>query len=84
MLEVPATFRSFHNEELVDYADAALAINLYQQWRSQGGPSARPQQCGGYRVPLFLGGVDTVAGRHEYRAGQHPIVVLTAPPSVGS
>jgi hypothetical protein len=59
-LEVPATFRSFHNEELVDYSDAALAANFYQQWRSQGGPSARPEQCVGYRVPLFLGGVDTV------------------------
>ena len=59
-LEVPATFRSFHNEELVDYADAALAVHLYHEWRSRGGAAPRSKQCVGYSIPLFLGGRDTV------------------------
>jgi hypothetical protein len=59
-LEIPLSFSSFHNEELLDYADAALAIEFFEAW-STANPAALPlerDQCVGYKVPLFLGGQD--------------------------
>lgn len=32
VLEVPVSFASFHNEELLDYADAALATKFFEDW----------------------------------------------------
>jgi hypothetical protein len=61
-LEVPATFVAFHDEEMVEYADAVLAIHFFDEWRAAN-PAAVPlarDACAGYRVPLFLGGADTV------------------------
>lgn len=61
-LEIPTSFADFHNDELVHYADAALASESYFEWRSHSGATdvLAPSSCVGYRVPLFLGGVDTV------------------------
>lgn len=62
VLEIPVTFAAFHDEELVEFPDAALATEFFDSW-SVAHPSALPlrrDQCVGYRVPLFLGGVDTV------------------------
>ena len=59
-LEVPATFASFHDSEIVEYNDAALASGFFSEW-STAHPDAVPlaaDQCVGYRVPLFLGGRD--------------------------
>lgn len=61
-LEIPATFGAFHDEELVEYRDAALASHFYDAWSSHN-RDALPlvaSDCVGYRVPLFLGGSDTV------------------------
>lgn len=61
-LEIPLSFGAFHNEELVEYRDAALATNFFDAW-SQVQEAALPLasgDCVGYRVPLFLGGRDTV------------------------
>ena len=59
-LEIPVGFSSFHDEELVDYSDAALAIDFFQQWL-EGNPAPIPfGSCVGYRVPLFTGGADTL------------------------
>jgi Domain of unknown function (DUF1851) len=63
MLEIPATVRLFHDTELVDSADAALGASFYAEWRAGTGDD-RPIDdgtCVGYRVPLFLGGADTVS-----------------------
>jgi hypothetical protein len=52
----------FHDEELVEYRDAALASGFFDTWALDHG-SALPlagDHCVGYRVPLFLGGRDTV------------------------
>lgn len=61
-LEIPLRFSAFHDEELIDYADAALASDFFDQWSAVNGQSLplRRDQCVGYRVPLFLGGQDVV------------------------
>jgi hypothetical protein len=61
-LEVPVQFEGFHEEELIDYAGAALAVNFFGAW-SAANPGTLPlgrDQCVGYKVPLFLGGPDVV------------------------
>ena len=63
LLEISATVRLFHDTELVDFADAALGASFYAEWRTSSGDD-RPLhdgECVGYRVPLFLGGTDTVS-----------------------
>lgn len=57
-LEIPCNIRTFHDEELIEYGDAALASGFYQQWLSNGGGAPQYGQCVGYKKPLFLGGVD--------------------------
>lgn len=61
-LEIPVTFLAFHDEELVEYRDAALASAFFDAWAQAHAadvPIARGS-CVGYRVPLFLGGRDSV------------------------
>ncbi|MEV6269041.1 T6SS immunity protein Tdi1 domain-containing protein [Kribbella sp. NPDC051936] len=57
-LEIPVPVSRFHDEELVDYPEAALARGFHSEWVAACGPSLRFDQCVGYRVPLFLGGAD--------------------------
>jgi Domain of unknown function (DUF1851) len=59
-LEIPTTFVEFHDAELVDEADAALAADFFEQWRSLHPDTIPldPNACVGYRVPLFMGGAD--------------------------
>jgi hypothetical protein len=61
-LEIPLAFGGFHDEELVEYADAALATDFFETWSAAnaGRLPLRRDQCVGYRVPLFLGGQDVV------------------------
>lgn len=62
VLEIPASFATFHNDELVHFEDAALASSFFLDW-SQGHLPDLPisaDECVGYRIPLFLGGKDTV------------------------
>ncbi len=61
-LEIPTSFVAFHNEELVDYRDAALASEFFCRW-SSAQLEKLPldhSNCVGYRTPLFLGGSDTL------------------------
>jgi hypothetical protein len=61
-LEVPCDFVAFHEVELVEHADAALAREFFMEWAAAN-PSVVPigvEYCVGYRIPLFLGGSDTV------------------------
>jgi hypothetical protein len=60
-LEVPCTAESFHNSELIDYREAALAEHFFHAWLKAGGAAPARKQCVGYRKPLFLGGADTVS-----------------------
>lgn len=60
--DIPANLQSFHNDVLVNQADAALATSLFADWK-MAHPETIPiglNDCAGYRVPLFLGGKDTV------------------------
>lgn len=59
-LEIPVAFSRLHNEELVDYAEAALAVGFFDEWRRAGGSVPSLEECVGYRTPLFLGGVDGI------------------------
>jgi len=59
--EIDATFKSFHNEQLIEYQDAALAVNFFKEWKQETNCILVPKQCVGYRVPLFLGGEDSMA-----------------------
>jgi hypothetical protein len=48
---------SFHDEEIVDYRNEALASESFASWATAN-PDAVPlgaSDCAGYRVPLFLG-----------------------------
>jgi hypothetical protein len=61
-LEIPCGFVDFHDGELVEFRDAALAESFFRDWRAAGG-AREPlaiTTCVGYRVPLFLGGKDRV------------------------
>lgn len=59
-LEIPVPFSRFHDEELVDYAEEALARSFFDEWRRSGGRTPDLSECIGYRRPLFLGGEDAV------------------------
>jgi hypothetical protein len=60
VLEIPVPFSEFHDDELVNYGDAALARGFFQAWREATNVDLRFSQCAGYRIPLFLSGTDTV------------------------
>ena len=61
-MEIPSDITGFHNEILIEYTNSALADKFYHEWRkfesNQGG--IEPDQCVGYRIPLFMRGSDTV------------------------
>jgi len=61
-LEIPCDLVTFHDSELVEHRDAALAVGFFAEW-STANPETLPirtDSCVGYRVPLFLGGSDTI------------------------
>lgn len=62
-LEVPVPVSAFHDTELVEFGEEALAIDFYRRWRLGSGDrvALASDECVGYKVPLFLGGVDDVA-----------------------
>lgn len=57
-LVVPSNVQTFHDNELIQDADAALAIGFHKEWLASGGTAPTYAECIGYKVPLFLGGVD--------------------------
>jgi hypothetical protein len=62
ILEVPVTFADFHNHELIEEPDAALAKPFFDEWvgANPGALPLTPDVCVGYEVPLFLGGRDEI------------------------
>lgn len=60
-LEIPFRFSVFHDVGLVTMGDAILATDLYNRWRkSHKDVRLGHDMCVGYKVPLFLGGKDSV------------------------
>jgi hypothetical protein len=55
-MEIPATFRSLHEIELVNDQEALLFIGGFREWLSSGGAPPRRDQCVGYKIPPLLGG----------------------------
>lgn len=60
VVSLPLT-RKLPREELVDYAEEALAGGFHSEWMAIRTVALGFDQCAGYRVPLFLGGDDAVA-----------------------
>ncbi|MDQ0249220.1 hypothetical protein J2W22_001267 [Sphingomonas kyeonggiensis] len=60
-LEIPLDRVSFHEQELVEEPDAAVAYSFFEQWLATGGIRPGYDQCIAYRQPLFLGGADEVS-----------------------
>lgn len=58
--EVPCIFADFHDRELVDQAEAALAESFFEEWVEVSGKGVPWAACAGYKVPLFLGSADVV------------------------
>jgi hypothetical protein len=59
-LDIPVSFAAFHEEEVVEFPDAALASEFFYSWSAPNTDALplRRDQCVGYRIPLFLGGQD--------------------------
>ena len=56
--EVPANFFQFHSQELVDEPESALAQSYFREWLVVENRPLQPNECVGYKVPLYLGGKD--------------------------
>lgn len=59
-LEIPCNVYTFHEAELIEYREEALAASFFKKWTSLGGETPEYLECIGYKKPLFLGGEDTV------------------------
>ena len=59
ILEIPSDFKNFHNDELINNYNACVAIDFYESWLKEN-QNVLLNQCAGYKIPLFLGGDDTV------------------------
>lgn len=64
-LEIPCNLVSFHNDELIEFREEALAISFFTQWIAAGGSRPPYDRCIGYKRPLFLGGNDIVDNLEE-------------------
>lgn len=59
-LEIPVNLVQFHEEEIVNYANEALAVDFFNAWLASGHESPSHNQCISYKKPLYLGGSDTL------------------------
>lgn len=65
VLEIPCSFASFLNEEIPLYADACLAKTFFDEWMAVPERKLSFGRCAGYKIPLFLGGEDSIANLEE-------------------
>jgi hypothetical protein len=59
-LKIPANIETFHEGELINFGESALAIDFHRRWQKLAHVILAYDQCAGYKKPLFLGGVDDV------------------------
>lgn len=57
---IPVGVEAFHNEELVDWADASLKATFYAAWRRRGGGAPAHADCVGWTRLPSLGGEDSL------------------------
>jgi hypothetical protein len=60
-LEIPTTFLTFHEEELIEFQDAALAVEFFNEWKKENTVPLDHNKCVGYKVPLFLDGENEIS-----------------------
>lgn len=60
ILEIPCLYEQFLNEEIPLYSDACLAEPFFDEWRDYSKEDIEYGRCIGYKVPLFIGGLDTI------------------------
>ncbi len=61
ILEIPLGIKDFLNHEIPEYPDELFALEFYKKYISQVGITPSYNQCIGYKVPLFLGGLDDLS-----------------------
>jgi len=59
-LEIPCDIELFHDDELINYREEALASSFYEEWLKSGGVAPNSLECIGYDVPLYLNGADGI------------------------
>jgi hypothetical protein len=59
-LELPMSVWQFHDQQLVSDPEPAVAVSAFHDWLASGGRPLAHNEVVGYRVPLFLGGEDTL------------------------
>jgi hypothetical protein len=59
-LAIPVNLESFHDEMVFPQPHALFCQDFYFRWLASGGSAPGPDQCVGYKKPLFLGGKDEV------------------------
>ena len=62
-LEIPASFEDFHEIELVDYGNDALAERAFDDWIATQDSRLGNSECVGFKIPLHLGGKDEPSNR---------------------
>lgn len=60
VLEIPCSFEVFLNKEIPLYSDACLAESFFHEWLEYSKTEIQYGRCAGYKIPMFLGGEDTV------------------------
>ena len=65
VLEIPCVFDKFLNEEIPLYTDACLAKSFFDEWIFIFGKPIDYGRCAGYKVPLFLGGEDSISNLED-------------------
>lgn len=63
--ELPCNLTTFHEVELILHQEEALALSFKKKWLDFGGMNPSYDECIGYKVPLFLGGKDTIDNLHR-------------------
>lgn len=59
-LDIPVSFPDFHDHGLIEFAEDALALEYYEDWKVTAPGDLPFNKCAGFKVPLFLGGRDEV------------------------
>ena len=60
ILQIPCNLEDFLNKEIPQKPDACLAQSFFIQWQGYSKETLGYGDCAGYKIPLFLGGEDSL------------------------
>jgi hypothetical protein len=60
VLEIPLRFIDFIENEIPLNHEACLATSFFGKWKKGNPNDLQHDKCAGYKIPLFLGGSDTI------------------------